>query len=176
MAKQGIDITYELAGDKALNKQLGLVQDLVEDFRPAWVEVARATNDFHEAVFKNEGRHGGFSKWAPLKESTKRQKRTDKILTETGRLRKSMTKNQAKDAIRVFKKKVFEWGTVVPYAGYHQTGTKKMAKRSPLRINKRLTKVIIKTIQKFYFDQLKRVAKGDLGLLAKLKRQARFTR
>ena len=169
-------VTIELAGDKQLNKELGIMSDLIADFRPAWIEVSDELNSFHEAVFKKEGQHGGFPKWADLKPSTLRTKRTNKILTETKALRKSMTKDTDGGAIRVFKRKEFLWGTAVSYAGFHQTGTKRMAKRSPLRINNKLARRISKTLQKFYFDTLRKVAGGDLSKLERLKRQARSFR
>ena len=168
-----INLKIELAGDEQLNRTLGLILEGVNDLRPAFVDMSKELNSYHKAVFANEGQHGGNQKWAPLKEKTLQRKKNKKILNETGTLRGSFTSDSADGAIRVIKKLLFQWGSSTPYAGYHQTGTRNMPKRSPLRFNDRLRRRMVKIVQKYYFDFLKASANGNLGKLSSLKAKSR---
>jgi phage gpG-like protein len=57
------------------------------------------------------------------------------LLLFSGRLRESLTNEQASEAISVITKTTLIMGTSVPYAGFHQSGTSKMPMRPILFID-----------------------------------------
>lgn len=77
--------------------------------------------------------------WAPLKPATIRRKGHDRILMETGRLGVSLTQRGHSDAVVEIVDEPgqggFARGTSVEYAGFHQTGTKRMPARPPVGVS-----------------------------------------
>lgn len=79
--------------------------------------------------------------WKPLK-NPKRQRAVRrvkaKILRDTDRMFRSVTVKGAEGSIERVTDRTLSWGTDVPYAGYHQFGTKRIPRRAFIGAGKRL--------------------------------------
>ena len=152
------------AGDEQLNKNLGLQIKRIKDLRPAWKDMSSTLNLFQQRVFKSRGAGDGLPKWQKLAASTIAAKGHDRPLILTGKLRGAMTRNKAAGALRLFTKKEFRWGVddaEVPYAKWHQTGTKRLPVRKPLRLTTKMRKDLVKIMQRhiIYKEEFKRVTR-----------------
>ncbi len=100
--------------DAELNAAFGLLIQHLGDLRPVMASIGeymiRGTDD----RFRDQRSPDGAA-WAPLAASTLARKKNSKILTETGRLRGSVTYQATATSVVV--------GTNVQYARYHQFGT-----------------------------------------------------
>lgn len=110
-------------------RQLGKLAIELEDLDPLWNRIEPAMAQIEQDQFETRG-HGG---WPPLAPSTLADKARhgypEDPLVRTGDLKESLT-NPAVAAHRTHKQ--LTWGTDIPYAPYHQTGTPRMPKRPPL--------------------------------------------
>lgn len=102
-----------------------------DDLKPLWIRIARnVLEPTTEMNFETEGDLVGG--WEPLSEATlKRRKQrgfTTTILTDTGRLRGSFRHDESEHH-EIITSYWMEWGSDVPYAPYHQTGTSRMPAR-----------------------------------------------
>lgn len=122
--------------NKSVMQKLFQLQSLSNDLRPIFETII---SDFYKGndALTFSGRPG---KYADLKPSTKVSKMKKvgfvyPILVSSGRLKNSLIKRDGRDNITRTSPKELLLGTQVPYAGLLQSGTKKMAARSPLLIN-----------------------------------------
>lgn len=121
MARPAIAVTMDTRQIKKIPARLKALERLVErsmkkplnEFKDYWLKETDKT-------FASGGR--GNVKWAPLKRSTRKRKRGRGILQESGRGRRSIRG-------RVVKNKGVELFTRVGYMSFHQSGTRRMAKR-----------------------------------------------
>ena len=144
--------------EQALKTAIGQVNDL----RIPLTLIAKSWFSSNKAIFALKGP----GQYADLSENYKKQKRQlvgfiYPILKAEGRLEDSLVKRSGKDAIStVLNQKTLVLGTRVPYAGFHQFGTRKMPKRPPILIGAEQTRgapgeinrreaLWIKTIQDF---------------------------
>lgn len=73
--------------------------------------------------------------WKPLKESTIRRKKHDRILVETGALRESLVAVGGPSNVHETTRSGLVYGTGIDYAGYLQEGTSRMPARPPVGIS-----------------------------------------
>lgn len=76
--------------------------------------------------------------WEPLRPSTRKRKGHDTILVDTDRMRASLvgrTGDSVIDVIQDGMQAGLTRGTSVEYAGFHQTGTERMAQRIHVGLN-----------------------------------------
>lgn len=124
-----------------LQAQLSKIQKNLTDFRPAWPMVERYTARQYRLQFSSEGAHFG-TPWKPLKVWPRPQRKGRRggnrggILRDFNRLWASYTKYRSGsgDGVSVWDRFRFEKGSQVPYARFHQTGTKHMPAR-PVHID-----------------------------------------
>lgn len=130
-----INFTFEFQGVPQFNRSFNRVAETVSDLRPVWHFVELAFRQIEEDQFKSEGAIGKGGHWAALTPGYAISKAQAypgaKILERTGRLRKSLAGTTG-DSVKIVEKLEFAIGTSVPYAGYHQSGTSKMAARPPI--------------------------------------------
>lgn len=139
-----------ISGDKQLNRRFVTMKHSVEDATPAW----KSITTFLERTERSQFAQQGVAKsWAPLAQSTVESKRRNglrpEILRATDALKNSMTKKSSGDAIRIQEPTFMVFGTSVPYAGYHQTGTKRMPQRRVLDLTPEQRIEIMKRLQRF---------------------------
>lgn len=105
------------------------------DFRPVFRWVMQELQKAHRDNFRTQGASSGFP-WSPLDPqyaSWKLENYGAKgILVRSGDLQRSLTMNSGRGAVRDIGSRTAEFGTRLPYAKFHQSGTSKMAQRKPL--------------------------------------------
>ncbi len=173
-----LGIGFEVAGIAQVSRVLAVSAARVKDLSGAFEQIAE---DFHKGerrVFAVQGAVGEapsesgvgtWEKWADLNPDYAAWKRKKgfgtKILVKTGRLRASLALADFDGSIQVINKLSLELGTSVPYAQYHQTGTKnkdgslRMPKREPIRITKKRARFWVSLINAFILatDQRERL-------------------
>ena len=111
--------------------------------------------EFHEAGFALE-RDPNTSAWPPLAAATIRRKKSDKILVETGRLKRSLTTAGSADHVGEIFDRGLTFGTSVPYSIFHQQGTSKIPQRAHVGLAPERVDQITKTITKSASNKLRK--------------------
>lgn len=155
MAKQ---FSFEVHGEKQLLRTFSRFADAVEDYRPAWPDVQAAMEAVEEAQFSSQGAHGSGG-WAPLNPRYAAYKAATygakPILERTGDLKASLTGKTGK-SVREMRRLEFQYGTRVPYAGFHQSGTSRMPRRKLIDLNEADKRDITRAIQRYLVGVLRR--------------------
>jgi len=136
----GVTISWEPGGMAKFSRTFTAWEGKLSDLKPLYRQIG---DDLEDRIiphqFESEGGESGG--WAPLEKSTVDQKRrtvygTPKILQRTGDLYLSLiSKGKSEGAVWKINAKSAEFGSSLPYGGYHQAGTTKMVKRPPLDIS-----------------------------------------
>ena len=135
-----LELKISFAGDEQLTRRFKGTIDAMADFRPAWHEINKKLEAFQASVFRGKGAYKGLPKWQELSENYKKRKPAsvrNLILVLTGALRRGFTQSTSEEAVRIFDKRFYVFGIdkfAVPYGEYHQTGTRRMPIRKPLRL------------------------------------------
>lgn len=131
-------LTIDTAGEGIVERTLRNVEGRLQDYDGAWPQMTTLLRDAMEEQFKSEGKSGSAG-WAPLAPSTIAAKRASgtnmAILHDTLRLQESLTVKRAREGVDRVLGNVFEFGTSVPYAVFHQTGTATMPRRRPVQLS-----------------------------------------
>lgn len=124
-----IDIQVD---DSGLELMFSGLEGALRDLTPVWPQIRDIYMLFLRKQFETEGSYASVD-WAPLKASYARWKATQapgqRILRFRDRLYGSLTEANHADMVFESRPLSMEWGTRVPYAHYHQTGTKTMPMR-----------------------------------------------
>ena len=127
----------EILGEQQLDRILSRVIAGVRDLRPVWKDVADDFLEMEREQFASEGRSGSGG-WAPLSPryaALKAQRYPGRgILVRTGALRGSLTATGGRH-IRKLTANSLRLGTSVPYAGFHQRGTRRMLQRKVVELS-----------------------------------------
>lgn len=127
-----------------------------QTFRPFWQDVVSLLHVHEENTFAREGAYEGLRKWAALSPEYARWKARvapgAPILTLTGRLRRSLA-GQTADSIVEIDDFRLVYGTAVPYAIYHQMGTRKMPARPMLRMSANLRARLMIALRNYLFRE-----------------------
>lgn len=122
----------------------------ISDLRPIWDDVAKDFWDIEQQQFKSQGAHS--NTWKPLSEKYgqwKAKKYPGKqILEIDGTLWRSLTQKGAKGAVYDPQKDELAIGTSIPYAQYHQRGTRRMPRRAPIDLTEGDKRRIGRTIHR----------------------------
>ena len=160
-------LTMDVAGVKQLNRGLGVIASAVKDLRPVWEDIYDDLLKRERTLFAQEGNIGSktremgegagvWGSWTPLNPVYAARKLAQgygtKILVRTGRLKESLTQRSGADAVFEIGPKALAMGTKVPYAGYHQTGTRRMPAREPLRISEVQARHWSRLVHKFLIE------------------------
>jgi phage gpG-like protein len=133
-----------------MDRAIARFADGVSDYRPVWAVIE---DDFYALVsrqFATEGVEGGgrwpeltaeYGKWKAMHYPGK------PILERTGELMASLTSPGAPGAVRVEERKTLTLGTTVPYAIFHQTGTRKMARRPEIQLTEPFKRTAMAHVQ-----------------------------
>ena len=129
-----IEIRITVQGEQRLRQALADLARSIQDYSPAWEVITRNFQRAMRGQFGSQGARGGKT-WAPLSRAYSRWKERvapgRPILVLTGDLVLSLIR-QTGDTIHEERPLSLTLGTKVPYAKYHQTGSKKN-KRLPAR-------------------------------------------
>jgi len=106
--------------------------DQIQDWREVWPRVSGKLTEIEEQLFNSAGATGEHGRWADLKPSYARAKERKwgqaPPLQASGHLRNALG-GQSSEGIDMRQPLLLRWGTEVPYAVFHQTGTRKMPAR-----------------------------------------------
>lgn len=112
-----------------------------QNFKPAFRWFMKELQVLHMQNFRTRGAVDG-SVWKPLDPEYAAWKLENYgargILVADGSLRASLTFDNARGAIRDVRRTGMRFGTSLPYAKFHQTGTRYMPERRPLVTNQAL--------------------------------------
>lgn len=144
-------LTFSVVGVMQMDRRLSRFQDVVSDYRPVLRDIGGLFRKIEEEQFLSEG-HG---RWRPLAPATLRRKKGPGILRESGRLFDSLTSPGGEHEEEISKTEG-RWGTAVPYAIFHQTGTSKMPTRPPIDFREEDKREITRLVQRFIVEEARR--------------------
>jgi len=131
----GVQVYIQKVDTSSVRRRFAAMTRRSRDFRPVFRWVMQELQKAHRDNFRTQGSTSGFP-WQPLDpqySSWKIENYGAKgILVREGSLQRSLTMNSGRGAIRDIGLRTAEFGTRIPYAKFHQTGTSKMAKREPV--------------------------------------------
>lgn len=142
-------ISFDFYGDQQIDRVLDRMADRVEDASPAFEELADRFAAAESQQFASQGAFGGGG-WAPLSPAYaawKASRFPGPILVRTGALKGSLTGRPLGVEMIGAQQAVF--GTNIPYAGYHQSGTSKMPARPPVQLPESEKQAWVKVMQRF---------------------------
>lgn len=123
-------------------------------YRQPFADFVPVLERAHSIFFAAEQSPTGIP-WAPLARSTVRRKKHSRILVDTGRLLGSLSSSDHTDAIRDIEDRYLAFGTSVPYAIYHQTGTSRMPARPPVGLNEVILNLLCNRLADHVVEALK---------------------
>lgn len=127
----------EVMGAEQYVRGLDRFTEGIQDLRPAWLYVAPALRTAIQQQFESEGGHGGQG-WAPLNPRyaawKEAQHSGQPLLVISGRMRGSLV-GTTPDTIYEARPLSLRLGTRVPYASFHQRGTRKMPARPIIQLS-----------------------------------------
>ena len=144
-------VTFQVEGEAQFDRAFSRFGEGISDLRPLWDDVAKVFYDVEDKQFASEGAHSG-NKWKPL--SAKYQAWKEKripgpmILELTNKLKLSLTYKGSGNHVRAEEPLMLVLGSSLPYARYHQTGTRRMPARKPIDFNEDDRKRIGKAIHR----------------------------
>lgn len=154
----GVKISFAVEGGTELLRTLAVKASAIKDLTPAWDQIEKKVQAFQKRVFLNKGSDSGLSPWARLKDSTVRGKVRDGFgqwanhpLIRTQALFKSWTTPGGPASVRYKEPLFFAMGIdegQLPYAKFHQYGTRHMPAREHLRFPDQLRRDIVRIIQR----------------------------
>ncbi len=151
-----LGLTFEVAGVPQVARVLGVMMRSVRNLQPAWGEIADDFVKREKRLFQQQGSVQGWDRWAALHPDYEKWKQTHgfstRILVRTGAVERSLTTRHDRHAVFNAGPLRMEIGTSIPYAGYHQTGTRKMPKREPIRITDTQRRHWVHLIQQFLIE------------------------
>lgn len=140
----------EILGEEIFNRAFNRL-DSLSDLRPVWPNVIREFYLIEAEQFQSEGAAGASGKWAALSNVYAKYKQVahpDKpILRADDELFESLTNPEAAGAILRPDEQELTIGTSVPYAAFHQRGTRRMPARPPISLAESQKRRIQKAIQ-----------------------------
>ena len=150
--------SISVLGEQQLARTFSRFADAVEDYRPAWPDVQTVMEHIEELQFSSQGAHGSGG-WAALNPRYAAYKAArygvKPILQRTGELKASLTENTGK-SVREMRPLEFQYGTRVPYAGFHQSGTNRMPRRKLIDLTEADKRDIMRTIQRYLVSVVRR--------------------
>lgn len=141
-----MELELEVFGDVQLKRSLLRTAGRFKDAAPAFEQIADILMEIEDDQFESSGRHGSGG-WAKLAESTLEHKTGAGILIETGDLERSLTTRGAPDQVLEITSEFLLFGTSLPYAAFHQTGTSRMPRRRPIELTETDRRQIVKQLQ-----------------------------
>ncbi len=147
-----IRFRLEIAGQVQMDRAIARFADGVTDYRPIWPVIE---DDFYaqeKAQFQTEGIEGG-EKWTELSAAYAGWKEVHfpgkPILQRTGDLERSLTNGNDPNAVKIEERKTLTLGSRVPYAIYHQRGTKRMPARREIQLTEAFKRSVMHHIQTY---------------------------
>lgn len=123
--------------------------------KPAFESIGELLIAETKLQFATQGQHASGG-WKPLKQATLDRKRRKglrlQILQETGALMDSMTERGDANMVFAPTQTSLVFGSKLPYAKYHQTGTRNMPRRPPLEFTEPTKRAVVKILQRYIVE------------------------
>ena len=155
-----IGFVFEIEGERLMDRRLSRFGENITDLRPFWTVLIADLRKIEKEQFSSEGSRS--RAWLPLSYKYFKWKMRKfpgtKTLERTGRLRDSLIGKTADSIVEVAKLEM-RFGTSVPYAGRHQTGSiasasrGRLPRRRPIDINEGDRRRWMKLLQRFAVAQ-----------------------
>lgn len=129
------ELDYSIEGLDVITEEWERMIDAAQNLGPAHEKIHERFLKGRREAFLTQGSSQASGKWAPRKRSALLKNRRGlggRILQDTGRLRKSLTQATHPDHIFTVDGQTVDMGTAVPYATFHQEGTRHMPARPPV--------------------------------------------
>lgn len=136
-----------------MDRAIARFADGVNDYRPIWPVIEDEFYAQEKDQFKSQGAEGG-ARWAPLTEEYAEYKEVrwpgKPILERTGDLVRSLTLPNDPNAVRIEERKTLTLGSRIPYALFHQMGTRTpMPAREEIRLTEAWKRTAMQHIQTY---------------------------
>lgn len=145
-----MELVIEAFGAKILHRNL---MRFAENLAAPVAALEVAADHLRAAAAKQFGTEGGYASggWAPLADSTVAEKarkgQSPQILRATGALMDSLIDKFDAGHIERLSPNTLTFGSMIPYGGYHQTGTSRMPKRPPVALTEGDKRMLVKEMQ-----------------------------
>lgn len=145
-----MELVIEAFGEKILHRKL---MRFADNLAVPIVALEAAGDHLRAAAAKQFGTEGGYASggWAALADSTVAEKarkgQSPQILRATGALMDSLIDKFDPNHIERLSPNTLTFGSMIPYGGYHQTGTSRMPKRPPVALTEADKRLLVKEMQ-----------------------------
>jgi phage gpG-like protein len=150
-----LEFKLEPPGEQPLRRAFVLYKR-IDDLTPAWQRMIPALQDYIARRIASGGTLHNLPPFAPLSPRYARYKAKRypgaPILVRTGRLFRSLTTN-TDDTIADIQPDHLTFGTRVPYALYHQLGTRKMPARPPIKLSKPIQTQLLTILRNYLIQE-----------------------
>jgi hypothetical protein len=161
----GVWLSFEVFGETQIRRELLRFASRTTDAMPAFEAILGQMEKDEADLFESEGQTGAHGHWAPIKPETLAAKEAQGLRPETliatGALVSSLTGDEGPGVgsggetltqyggIRIPSPQGLVFGTQVPYAVHHYTGTVHMPRRRPIDFNEGNRRKYVKTLQEY---------------------------
>lgn len=159
----GIKFTAEVSGQQVLSRAFNRLESIPKDLSGIFKDVEKEFHAIEAENFQSENAKGASGRWKPISKKTEeikiRKRGTFALLAGTlidsEALYKSLT-GKSNHTVSIINKQGAAFGTNLPYAKLHQTGTKRMPARPPIDLSDAQKRRIQKVIQKGLVDEVRK--------------------
>lgn len=145
-----IRLEVNVGNYREVSRELMRVKAHLEHPQEAFGAFADQLVRWNRENFESEGAAVGH-RWSPLSPAYAEWKAVHfpgrPILVRTGRLKKSLTARPM--GIEHITSEYVELGTDVPYAQYHQRGSRRLPQRKPVHLNEQMKRDLMKLLQRY---------------------------
>lgn len=149
-----VGFSFTIEGEEQVARMLSRTTEKINDLRPFLdgVSTFLSTVAMAEQFSTEGGRTGGWAALSPRYAEDKLQRwGSQPILVASGRMRQSLTGGGAGSVSRQIGGDTLEFGTSVPYARFHQSGTSRMPQRRIMDLADADRRTIMKMLQQHLF-------------------------
>lgn len=141
--------TFDVVGEKQVDRTLARVADDITDARPLWDKLANDFGRIESAQFASQGAYsGGWPALSPRYAAWKSRHYPGKpILQRTGALHRDLTARPY--GVERITGESMTVGTDLPYARYHQTGGGSLPRRRPVEFDEATRRRWVGIIQRY---------------------------
>lgn len=143
--------TLDVLGETQVDRAFLRVSDAARNLTPLFERLVKELQEVEKLQFESEGAYGSGG-WAELSEATieskQRRGMDNGILRATNALYNSLTGSGSGSIVDV-SAEWLRYGTAIPYAGFHQSGTSLMPQRRVVQLPEGERRNLVKIIQQY---------------------------
>lgn len=150
-----MDLKIDVTGDVQIDRKLLRFAGRTRDASPAFQQIADMLRGLEKTQFDSQGQFASGG-WKPLADVTVRLKAAKgldpRILRATGDLARSLASSGG-DHVEQVGPQQLVFGTSVPYAQYHQRGTRRMPQRRPVELREQDRRDTVRILQRYLIEE-----------------------